>query len=78
MEQDRCGQCGGPRDLCDQPAEWYPQRDKCTRTAAREVAMRQWKSKHEKARPDGDGYLPGDGVRIYMSDVDREPDAEFP
>jgi hypothetical protein len=55
----------------------YPQRTVCWVTAAREVAERRWERRTEGAKPDSAGYLPGDGMRIWMSREDLSPDDDF-
>lgn len=77
-EQDLCPDCGNPRSVCSDPnVDNYPQRSVCWVTAAGQVAQRRWAKKHENAKPDREGYLPDDGVRIWMSRTDLTPDDDF-
>lgn len=73
-----CPQCGRLRSVCEDPATpWYPQRSTCWASAAQEVVLRKLHDKHEKSTPDGAGYLPTDGVSVWVSDQDLTPDDNF-
>jgi hypothetical protein len=74
-----CPDCGNPRSVCSDPnVDNFPQRSVCWVTAAQEVAMRAWHKKiGPNPKPDSVGYLPTDGVRIWMSRSDLTPDDDF-
>lgn len=77
-----CPHCGNPRVICSNPdgldgRGFYPQRDVCYVTAARERTQRQFSRLHEKAKPDPAGYLPTDGVHIRASLYDESPEDDF-
>lgn len=77
-EDALCVQCGQLRSICEDPEQaWYPQNNVCWSTAARMVATRRFQNKHEKAKPDGAGYLPTDGSVIWVSSQDLTPDDMF-
>jgi hypothetical protein len=46
-------------------------------SAAEQVLHRRWDKLHEDADPDKEGYLPGDGLRLWVSRVDLTPDDDF-
>lgn len=72
-----CPSCGNLRSFCSQPGlELYPQRDECFVTAARALAVRRAQSKN-KQDPDTRTLHPLDGVNVWMSEVDLNPDDEF-
>jgi hypothetical protein len=56
---------------------FYPQLSTCWVDATRENVTRQWRKKHEKARPDAAGYLPTDGRTPWVSTEDLTPDDDF-
>ena len=75
---ERCPQCKGPRDECADPGkDWFPQQHICWKTAAEQVLRRRWNEKHEDAEPDAVGYLPTDGVALWVSLDDLTPDDDF-
>lgn len=77
-ESEVCGQCGQLRSVCSDPeTPWYPQRATCWSTATRTVVERRWHEKHENAKPDVAGYLPTDGVTVWVSPHDLTPDDDF-
>ena len=77
-EQQRCPDCGQPREVCEQSAtDYFPQRTVCWATAARAVARRKFEQLHENAHPDPAGYLPTDGVTVWVSQRDLSPDDDF-
>ncbi|HET8614293.1 MAG TPA: hypothetical protein VFL94_02125, partial [Actinomycetales bacterium] len=58
-ELERCPECGQPRSVCSvRDTAWYPQRNVCWATAARNVAQRRFEALHKDAKPDEAGYLP--------------------
>ena len=64
--------------MCADPnVDYFPQKTVCWATAARRVAQRRWDKRIEEARPDMAGYLPNDGVTIWVSPHDLEPDGDF-
>jgi hypothetical protein len=64
--------------VCSDPeTSWYPQRSVCWATATRQNIGRKWHGKHEKAKPDTLGYLPTDGVTLWVATSDLSPDDEF-
>lgn len=77
-ERERCPECGQPRDVCADPdLDYYAQKSICWATAARLVNQRRWDDRNENARKDAAGYLPTDGVTIWVSPVDLTPDSDF-
>ena len=76
-EQQRCPDCGQPREVCEQVRDYFPQRTVCWATAARSVARRRFEKLHEHANPDPAGYLPTDGVTVWVSQRDLSPDDDF-
>lgn len=73
-----CPQCGQLQILCSDPLRpWYPQRHICYATADLAVHQRRWDKKHEKAVADGQGRLPTDGTRLWVSPEDLTPDDHF-
>ena len=61
----------------DRDRDYFPQRTICWATAARRVAQRRWEKRIDGARPDAAGYLPDDGVTIWVSPHDISPDDDF-
>lgn len=77
-ERERCPDCGQPRSICSDPSvDYFPQRAICWATAALRVAQRRWDRHTEDAQPDASGYLPGDGVTVWVSTTDLEPDNDW-
>lgn len=77
-DQAICPQCGNLRAVCEDPnTDWYPQRSVCYSSAATEVTNRKWHKRHEKATPDSNGFLPTDGVVVWVSPEDLTPDDDF-
>lgn len=87
----RCRDCGRPLDECSDPErDWYPQRTICYATREREAATALYAEIHQE-RPFHDGtetlwasqrsratpYHFSEGVRIYVADVDVNPDDQF-
>lgn len=77
-----CRHCGNLKSICSNPdgllgQGFYPARDICWVTAARQAASRRFDRMHEKAEPDLLGYLPTDGVFIRAALVDEDPDDDF-
>jgi hypothetical protein len=73
-----CDQCGQLRSVCSDPeTAWYPQRSICWATATRQNIGRKWHTKHEKAKPDALGYLPDDGVTLWVATSDLSPEDDF-
>lgn len=72
-----CPSCGNLKSYCSQQGlELYPQREECFVTAARDLAIRRVRGKF-KQEPDASGLHPLDGVSVWMSDRDLNPDDEF-
>lgn len=70
-----CPSCGGLRSECSDPTrDLYPQRSTCWPTAVRESVVRQLQERHEKAKPNEAGLKPLDGVSIWVSEYDLNPD----
>lgn len=77
-EEALCPQCGRLMSECGDPdTDWYPQRHICWATAARQVATRRWSALIEQAKPDEAGFLPTDGVQVWVSPDDLTPDDDF-
>jgi hypothetical protein len=77
-ERERCPECGLPRDVCSDPdVDYYAQKTTCWATAARKVNIRRWEKKTEGAVSDAAGYLPDDGVTVWVSRHDLTPDEDF-
>lgn len=77
-ESALCPQCKQLRSICEDPnATQYPQLYICWATAAQQVATRMFTKKHEKATPDGSGYLPTDGRMIWTTSEDLTPEADW-
>ena len=77
-ERERCPHCGQPTSVCSDPShDYFAQKSICWATAARLVNQRRWDKRIEGATPDAAGYLPDDGVTIWVSTVDLTPDADF-
>lgn len=73
-EQSLCPRCGRPTTVCSDPLQpWWPQRTTCWATAAKEVAQRQFHANHEEHGPNDRGYLPQDGVSIWVASADLTP-----
>lgn len=73
FDQETCPQCGNQRSVCSDPnIDNYPRESVCWVTAAREVHQRRWENKHGDAKPDKAGYLPGDGLTLWVSQQDPE------
>lgn len=75
-----CGSCGNLRAICSDPnVLWYPQRDVCHASAARELTLRRLQKKHEKN--DRAKALkhphPLDGMSVWVSQYDLSPDDLF-
>lgn len=84
FESETCPHCGNLRAICSDPEGlhgegFYPQRDICYVTAAREIATRRFNEKHKKAEPSqANGYtLPTDGTTIWAATSDLTPDDDF-
>lgn len=72
-----CPQCNGPSYLCSDPESvWYATQQICYRTSVTRGANRLWTKRHENAKPDSLGMLPTDGVVVWSSPVDLDPDNE--
>lgn len=91
IEQDRCPHHGGPRSECpDEERDWFPQRQICTVEKQLKAAQRTYDEIH-KDRPFHDGmeriwsdkwseltpFRYDDGVTIWMSPVEINPDDDF-
>lgn len=77
-DRERCPDCGQPREVCGNPdVDYFPHRTICWATAARRVALRRWEVRTKDARPDAAGYLPDDGVTVWVSRHDHAPDDDF-
>jgi len=61
----------------DRDVDYFPQRTICWATAARRVAQRRWEKRIKDANPDAAGYLPDDGVTVWVSPHDLTPDDDF-
>lgn len=75
-----CSSCGNLRSVCSNPAvDWYPQRDVCYATAAREMTWRRLERKHEKndrAKALTQAH-PFDGLSVWVSSENLTPDDDF-
>lgn len=70
-----CPECGNLRSVCSDPnLPWYPQRIVCHNRAQVDVVMRRL-----VRGTDEPGWGPHalDGVRVYASEVDVNPDDKF-
>lgn len=73
-----CPSCGNLRAVCSDPGVgWYPQRDMCYASAAREGVLRQLQRKHAEDKPNKDGLLPTDGMGVWVSTEDLTPGDDF-
>lgn len=90
-ERSSCPIHGGPLEECsDEEKPWYPQRLICRKSMELAAADRKWESLH-KDRPFHDGsfkswrversdshpYHYTDGVRLWVAEVDYEPDGDW-
>jgi hypothetical protein len=77
-DQAVCHECGQLRSVCSDPATvWYPQRNVCYATATRQNIDRKWVNKHRDRKPDMAGYLPTDGVTLWVATEDISPEDYF-
>lgn len=53
-----------------------PQITTCYSAVAQTMHSRKWHRRHEKAKPDQDGWLPTDGALIWVT-TELPPDPEF-
>ena len=75
---ERCPDCGNLIEVCSDPnLAAYPQRRVCLVTAARTAAQRRFDEQNRDAQPDQQGLLPGDGVTVWVSLTDDNPDDDF-
>lgn len=78
FDQETCPDCGQQRSVCSDPAaDYYPQRRICWASAASEVVHRHWSKLHDDDKPDSAGYLPADGVSLWVSPYDLSPGDDF-
>lgn len=74
--RDLCPECGNVRAICSDPHRpVYPQRSTCYIAAVRDMTTRQVKKKY--GEPDGDDLHPMDGVSIWASPENVNPDDDF-
>ena len=72
-----CPRCGNLRAECSDPERaWYPQRDTCYATGARELVERRLQKRYEK-KPPGPAPHPLDGMTVWTSLHDLTPDDDF-
>lgn len=72
-----CPSCGNLREVCSDPnRNWYPQKVTCYASADRELTMRRLQAKY-KAEPGTRSLHPFDGVSVWMSEHDFQPDETF-
>lgn len=72
-----CSSCGNLKSFCSEPGrDLYPQREECYVTAARDLAIRRAQHKYRQ-EPDARGLHPMDGVSVWISDADLNPDDTF-
>lgn len=72
-----CPSCGNLKSFCSEPGlALYPQREECFVTATRELAIRRARAKN-KHEPGTLALHPLDGLSVWVSDVDLNPDDEF-
>ena len=90
LERTRCS-CGHPVEVCSDPdRDWFPQRNICYATRERAAAAALWAQMHAE-RPYHDGteslfsekrtratpYRYDEGVTLFVSEVDLNPDDQF-
>lgn len=90
-ERSTCPACRGPLDECsDAEKVWYPQRQICHKKMELEAATRKWHELHKEdvfhdgtrrswrtERSDSHPYHYNDGVRLWASEVDYDPEGTW-
>lgn len=72
-----CQSCGGLKSVCSTSGlELYPQRDECMVAATRALVWRRAQKKY-KQEPGTAELHPLDGVSVWLSEVDLNPDDDF-
>lgn len=74
-----CPSCGNLRSVCSDPTrDWYPYREVCRATAARELTWRRLGAKYPPL-DDKNASIPHplDGVGVGMLLDDPDPDEKF-
>lgn len=76
--RDICGQCGNLRSVCSNPElAVYPQRTMCYVTAVAEMTERQVHKRFGRPDEKTDGLHPTDGMRVWASPEDVNPNDDF-
>lgn len=73
-----CSDCGNLKSVCRQPGlVLYPQKDECFYTASRQLVERRLAEKFKKDEPGTEDLHALDGVSVWLSEYDLEPDETF-
>ena len=73
-----CPQCGNLIDVCSDPnVDWYPQRDVCYATRAKDITWRMIHKKHGQPEWNDPNPHPIDGWRVGAAQYDLTPDDSF-
>ena len=73
-----CPACGRLRAECSDPTRyWYPQRQMCYASANIEATKRRVAKKYEGNEPKPNRLHPTDGMSLWVSPEDLNPDDKF-